>query len=147
MALDSSSFVNQAYMVLSDPIERSSYLLKLSGCDMSNQDKSGEETLEFLSEMMTLNENIEKTIETLNSLDLSDASLKAKFEANLTYLYRDISYRFASECKLLNTCLRHREWANAKLALSRAKYFGKLRDLLHEIRPLVRLKNLNVDMY
>ncbi|XP_043225932.1 co-chaperone protein HscB homolog [Amphibalanus amphitrite] len=56
LAARESSFINQAYRTLKDPLKRSLYLLKLSGHPL--EDGTTESDPEFLMEIMELNERL-----------------------------------------------------------------------------------------
>ena len=59
MSENLSSLVNKAYAVLQDPMERAEYLLKLRGIDEQMMEKKMTADIEFLGEVMELNERLE----------------------------------------------------------------------------------------
>jgi len=97
-AVKKSTAVNQAYLILKDPLRRAEYLLKAAGIEMLSSDPS------FLGKVMTWNERLE-----------TGEDLKPTLYDEETMLLKD-----------LTTAFMVKDYEKARIAIYRLTYVQKL---------------------
>ncbi|XP_013415463.1 iron-sulfur cluster co-chaperone protein HscB, mitochondrial-like [Lingula anatina] len=109
-----ASLINKAYFTLLHPLSRGLYILELEG--ISIEEDSIDMEPEFLMEVMEINERI------LESDDAKEVEqIKQENKNNKDNLVKELSFAF-----------RQNDFAQAKILLSRMKYFANIEDKVKE---------------
>jgi len=113
-----SAFVNKAYAVLQDPMERAEYILSLKGIDSHTREKAITMDTEFLMTVMELNERVEEiaNVEDLQSFrkDNSEMLKSLKTELDAAFMEENIE--------------------KAILAVSKMKYYDNVQKKLKAVQ-------------
>ena len=111
--IEQSILINDAYKILSAPISRASYILKLNGIDLENDSHAPKPDVATLAEILELQEMIAEI-----DADASE-NLKKELNTKIKSLLSEVALE-----------LENQEFVKASQILIRAKYFDKtLRDL------------------
>ena len=111
--IEQSILINDAYKILSAPISRASYILKLNGIDLENDSHAPKVDVATLMEILELQEMVEEI----------DATAAENLKKELNTKIKSLLSEVASQ-------LENKSFATAAQILIRVKYFDKtLRDL------------------
>lgn len=109
--LKRSSEVNQAYILLKDPLQRALFLMKGAGIEPLSHDPT------FLSEVMIWNERLENgenlKLELHHEKEILFKDLEVAFEKNDYERARATHYRLTYVQKLLKDILKNKNWIAA----------------------------------
>ncbi|VDD84350.1 unnamed protein product [Mesocestoides corti] len=119
IAASVSAKVNDAFKVLSCPITRAEYILTLNGSPCSSVDMAAAD-MEFLVEIMELNERVDELSKSPEKADEVDSQIASRWD---------------EEMASVSACIEKEDWAAAHTALSRLRYFERLRNRVRELKP------------
>lgn len=119
LSVQNAARINEAYNVLTDPLQRGFYLLKLAGVSVSDEQHTNSDGA-FLMQQMELRERLEEAGELSDPLDEFDAirSEVKQLEADLYQLFCS-----AYEAKMLDDALEH---------LKKIQFFTRLKSQLDD---------------
>ncbi len=125
--------------MLSNPLTRAEYILTLRGSPCSSADVPVAD-MGFLMEVMELNEQID----TLNAdLEGGDVDLK-ELRTEAEEVHSHVLSRWEEEMAEVVKCLEGEQWDNSHVALSRVRYFERLRGRMKELKPKLAVKGVSV---
>ncbi len=114
LAVQQSSFINEAYETLVSPTRRAAYLLKLAGVD-SDMSSTTFQDPEFLMQQMQLREELS---------ELQDASDP---EQALDVFYRDLEGAASGQKNIFSQAYNQQEFDSALAAYAKLQFLEKLR--------------------
>jgi len=97
LSMQHTSYINEAYNALKNPVERALYMLKLKGLDI-NFDNETTMDAEFLMEQLELRESLASVGDDATSLDVLDA-MNTEIKDKLTRLMKDFSVLYEADEK------------------------------------------------
>ena len=114
LAVQTTSFINEAYQVLRDEQTRARYLLQLKGVEF-DEDKDTTQDMEFLMSQMQLREQIDEAEQHEDPLARVD-----QLEVDAKDHYLQLQDQFVE-------CFTGEEWEQAKETVLKMQFFKRLR--------------------
>lgn len=133
-----SAHINDAFKVLSNPITRAEYILTLNGSPCSSKDVPVDD-MRFLLEVMELNEQVDAIASCI--AQKNDVSMLSKTVGDI---YDHTVARWDQEIATVVKCLEEKKWDSSHEALSRARYFERLKGRLRDLKPQLAVRGVNV---
>ncbi|CDS39606.1 co chaperone HscB [Echinococcus multilocularis] len=124
-----STQINDAFTVLSNPITRAEYILTLNGNPCSSEDVAITDTA-FLTDVLEANEHVDELAEMVKTEEC-----KQTLERVLAALYAIVMTRWGREMDQLTRFIDAADWEAAHQAISRLRYYERLKKRLQDLRP------------
>ncbi|KAL5968274.1 hypothetical protein TSMEX_003995 [Taenia solium] len=124
-----SAQINDAFTVLSNPITRAEYILTLNGNPCSSDDLAVTDTA-FLADVLEVNEHVDDLAEMVKTEEC-----KQTLERVLAALYAIVMTRWGREMDQLTRFIEVANWEAAHQAISRLRYYERLKKRLLELGP------------
>jgi molecular chaperone HscB len=119
-AMQAAAYVNEAYRILSNPVDRAGYLLQQTGYKADTTDR--QLTPEFLMRQIQLREELETIPGTENPRECL-LELRERIDREIEALYGSFRER-----------MRHRDHAAAGDIVSKLQFFQRLQDEIDELQ-------------
>nr|CUU97796.1 hypothetical transcript [Hymenolepis microstoma] len=133
-----TSFINDAYKVLADPISRAEYILTLNGNECSSKDVPITDPL-FLNEILEINEQVDELVDWIKQDTPSD-----KIQSRIDDIHQSITTQWDSELDNISKFTGKEDWKSAQESLARIRYYERLKQRLKDLIPEFSKRGLSV---
>lgn len=118
ISMQQTTFINEAYQSLKDPVERGQYMLLLEGCPIETENRTTKD-MEFLVEQMELRETLEEVRSQADPLQALD-ELSARVDSNISLLEADLNQMLnqGAQEPAVETVLKMQFYAKLKAEVS-----------------------------
>lgn len=133
-----TSFINDACKVLTDPISRAEYILTLNGSECSSESVPVTDPF-FLNSILELNELVDEVISWIRADVPND-----KIQNCLDEVHHSVSAQWDVELENISNFIDKKDWRGAQEALARLKYYESVKQRLRNLIPEFIKRGLSI---